>query len=108
MLKLTDNAIKQVLDAAEKADAQGMALRVAARYKEDGSIDYAMGFDTPTQEDARSNQGGVEVVVDPTSVELLEECTMDFVELEPGEMQFIFMNPNDPHYVPPKKKKQDK
>jgi iron-sulfur cluster assembly protein len=27
--------------------------------------------------------------------------TMDYVELEPGSWQFIFMNPNDPNYKPP-------
>ena len=26
---------------------------------------------------------------------------LDFVELEPGKAQFIFMNPNDPGYTPP-------
>ena len=27
--------------------------------------------------------------------------TIDYVELEPGSWQFIFLNPNDPSYVPP-------
>ena len=26
---------------------------------------------------------------------------VDFVELEPGKPQFIFMNPNDVNYKPP-------
>ena len=44
----------------------------------------------------------VEVVVGPASTELLTEAVLDYVELEPGDFQFIFMNPSDPHYVPPK------
>jgi iron-sulfur cluster assembly protein len=41
-------------------------------------------------------------MVPPDSVELLKGATLDFVELEPGQFNFIFMNPNDPEYVPPK------
>ena len=36
-----------------------------------------------------------------TSKILLEGTTLDYVELEPGEHQFIFMNPNDANYTPP-------
>ena len=32
---------------------------------------------------------------------LLNGVVLDYVEMSPGEFQFIFMNPNDPHYVPP-------
>ena len=35
------------------------------------------------------------------SAELLDNTVLDFVELEPGKHQFIFMNPNDPGYTPP-------
>jgi iron-sulfur cluster assembly protein len=35
------------------------------------------------------------------SAELLKNTVLDFVEIEPGKQQFIFMNPNDPGYVPP-------
>jgi iron-sulfur cluster assembly protein len=26
---------------------------------------------------------------------------MDYVEIEPGQFRFIFLNPKDPHYTPP-------
>jgi iron-sulfur cluster assembly protein len=32
---------------------------------------------------------------------LLSGMTLDFVEIEPGSFQFIFMNPNDPEFTPP-------
>ena len=33
--------------------------------------------------------------------ELLNGTVLDYVELESGQFNFIFMNPNDPHYQPP-------
>jgi iron-sulfur cluster assembly protein len=102
MMTITVQAAQQIRVAAGCSDAQGLALRVAARRDPDGSIVYAMGFDAADDKDTRINAHGVEVVVAPTSTELLAEAVLDYVELEPGNFQFIFMNPNDPHYVPPK------
>lgn len=102
MFKLTDSAVRQVKEAARQSEAEGMVLRVAAKYKDDGSIDYGMGFDEAGEADHRIDQDGVQIAIDPHSKELLEEAIMDYVELESGEMHFIFLNPNDPHYVPPK------
>lgn len=104
MFSLTEAAAKQVEEAAKQGNCQDMALRIAAKYKEDGSIDYGMGFDQKQDTDLSSNQHGVELLVDPASAELLDECILDFVELEDGKWEFIFMNPADPHYVPPKTK----
>ncbi len=47
MFEITENAAEQVRNAAEQGGTEGMALRMAARMKEDGSIDYLMGFDEP-------------------------------------------------------------
>jgi iron-sulfur cluster assembly protein len=38
----------------------------------------------------------------PGSVELLTGAMLDYVELNPGEWRFIFINPNDPSHKPPK------
>ena len=32
---------------------------------------------------------------------LLKGTVMDYVEMEPGDFRFIFLNPNDDHFVPP-------
>jgi iron-sulfur cluster assembly protein len=32
---------------------------------------------------------------------LLEGTLLDYVELEPGDWRFTFMNPNDANYTPP-------
>jgi len=41
------------------------------------------------------------VVYSPDDAPLLQGATLDYVELESGQSDFIFLNPNDPHYVPP-------
>jgi len=102
MFRITPAAAKQIRTAAEQGGTEGMALRLAVSENADGSLSYKMGFDEPTDTDLRLVSEGVDVVMDPRFQNYLEECTLDFVELEPGNWQFIFLNPADPHYVPPK------
>ena len=101
MFKLTATAADQVRSAAQQSGTEGMVLRLAASKRDDGTIDYKMGFDEPSEDDIRFTTEGVEVVMAPEDVPLLDTATLDFVELEQGEFQFIFMNPQDPTYVPP-------
>ena len=51
---------------------------------------------------------GVDIVFKPVYKELLEGAIMDFVEIEEGNPSFIFINPNDPNYVPPNLKQSEK
>jgi iron-sulfur cluster assembly protein len=101
MFKVTRQAAEQVKAAAEKGGTAGMPLRLAAQQRPDGSIDYRMGFDEGTEDDIRFNSEGVQIVIAPEYVPLLDAATLDFVELDVGEPQFIFLNPNDPTYVAP-------
>ena len=101
MFKVTPQAAEQVKTAAEQGGTVGMALRLAAQQRPDGSIDYRMGFDEVTEDDIRFASEGVQIVMAPEFVPLLDTATLDFVELEAGESQFIFLNPQDPTYVPP-------
>ena len=103
MFKLTKAAADQVLNAAKQGNAEGMALRLAAEQKPDGSIEYRMGFEDSVQDDdIRFQSEGIDLVMTPEDVPLLDEAEMDFVELEPGNPRFIFLNPKDPNYEPPK------
>jgi len=102
MFKITPAAAKQIKVAAQQGGTEGMPLRLAVREKSDGSFDYKMGFDEATDSDLRVVSEGIEVVMDPAFERYLEECTLDYVELNPGNWQFIFLNPADPSYVPPK------
>ena len=79
-----------------------MRLRIAATRNNDETVHYGMGFDDNQHEgDLHITTEGVNVVISEASKMLLEGTTLDYVELEPGEFQFIFMNPNDANYTPP-------
>jgi iron-sulfur cluster assembly protein len=101
MFKVTTAAAEQIRSAAKQGGTYGLALRLAASHKADGSIDYRIGFDDATDEDIRLSSEGVDIVMAPEYVPLLDEATMDFVEIEPGQFHFIFLNPKDANYSPP-------
>ena len=101
MITLTKAAAEQVKKSAQESNLEGMALRLAVKRMEDGSLDYGMGFDSETEDDLRFKSEGVDVVVAPPYMELLNGMTVDFVELDAGSYNFIFLNPNDPNYSPP-------
>ena len=88
MFKVTPQAAEQVRAAAEQGGTAGMALRLAAQQRPDGSIDYRMGFDEATEDDIRFDSEGVLIVMAPEFVPLLDTATLDFVELEKGDAQF--------------------
>ena len=100
MITVSKRAARQIRNSMAKSDSEGMALRVAARRLEDGRLDYAMGFDETDHNDSHSRSNGIDVIVAPTSTELLHNAVLDYVEIEEGEYQFIFSNPNDPAHVP--------
>lgn len=100
-IKLTEAAVRQVRKSAEDSGMERLPLRIAAQRRGDGSIEYAMGFDEEDDADITSEYDELTVVVAPTSVDLLSGAVLDFVELDDGDQQFVFLNPNDPDYVPP-------
>ncbi|MDH3637869.1 MAG: iron-sulfur cluster assembly accessory protein [Gammaproteobacteria bacterium] len=101
-IELTRAAAEQIRVSGERDDVSGLVLRIAAQSAADGSLEYAMGFDELKDDDQFVDSRGVRIVVAPSSAEILDGMTVDFVEIEPGQTHFIFLNPNDPHYVPPK------
>ncbi|VAX06496.1 hypothetical protein MNBD_GAMMA25-1910 [hydrothermal vent metagenome] len=99
MITITPAAAEQILASANEQEIENLPLRIAAKKADDGSIEYAMGFaDQTGVDDLSFNSEGVDVVLAPTSALLLKGTVMDFVEIEPGEKNFIFTNPNDPHH----------
>ena len=102
MFKVTTNAAEQVISAAQQSGTEVMPLRLAAQKRPDGSVDYKMGFDASTDDDIRFKSEGVDIVIAPEFIPLLDQTVMDYVKLdEEGESQFIFLNPDDANYVPP-------
>lgn len=90
MFTVTPAAAQEILAAARRSDAAGMALRVAARQVADGSIEFGMGFDDERDDDEPSQFDGLTVLVGAPSKPLLEGTVLDFVEVEDGRFDFIF------------------
>jgi len=101
MITITPQAAKQIRISAEQNESESMSLRLAAKKKDDGSFEYGMGFDEIGEDDVDVKSEGIAIIFAPEYGPMLNGMTIDFVEFEPGEYQFIFLNPNDPTYVPP-------
>jgi iron-sulfur cluster assembly accessory protein len=103
MISLSTAALEQIRHSADTGAMQSIPLRVAVKKMDDGSLHYAMGFDEhKLPGDTFFNFDGVDLVVSSGSKDLTEGMTIDYDELEPGKQEFIFLNPNDPAYVPPR------
>jgi iron-sulfur cluster assembly protein len=94
MLNLTETAAEQVRQAATQSAADDMALRVAARMNDEGEIEFGLGFDAVDEADIVIDAHGVKVLVAPSSQPLLTDITLDFSEVAPGEMSFVFLRAN--------------
>jgi len=101
MITITPRAAEQILKSAQQAGLKEACLRLAARLGDKGAIEYGMGFDDKTEGDMQVVARDIKVLISPGSVELLTGATLDYVELNPGELRFIFINPNDPSHKPP-------
>ena len=100
--RITEDAAEEILRSIRHADPSAGSLRIAAKRRPDGSIDYAMGFDEADDTDTVLEQFSVEVLIGVASLDLLAGALLDFVQLETAApKEFIFLNPNDPQFVPP-------
>jgi iron-sulfur cluster assembly protein len=100
MLFTVTRAAGQQIRRATAPETEGMSLRVAATKRDDGGLDYGMGFDDKKADDVEITAEGISVVISASHVPLLKGATMDYVEIEPGQYRFIFINPNDPACAP--------
>ena len=94
MITLTDTAAAKVKDLIEAEGEEGLALRVAVRPGGCSGFSYEMFFDTDVaSDDVTVDYGGVKVVVDPSSAQLLTGATLDYKD---GLQQagFSIDNPN--------------
>ncbi len=103
MIKISKKAADQILASAKEGAMEGMALRLAVKKDDNNAFEYGMGFDETNDDDVQVQENGVTVIFSPAILDLLKDLTIDYVEVEENKPQFIFMNPNDPNYVPPEK-----
>lgn len=96
MFSMTRSAAAEILAAAERSNAAGMPLRVAARQQGDGSIGYGMGFDDHREQDSALEFAGLQVLIAPPSLPLLQDTVLDYVELAPGRFDFVFAEAEAP------------
>lgn len=102
MFTVTKAAAAQLKRSMAHHDFEDMPLRVAAQRNSDGAVEYQMGFDEVGPGDAMVGCSGIDVVIAKDHKPILNGTSLDYVEMDDGEMHFIFLNPNDPNYVAPK------
>jgi len=101
MITVTPQAAEQIARSAQQTGAGRVCLRLAARLDDKGVLEYGMGFDDQVDGDTQVPAGDITLLIASSSVELLTGATLDYVEINPGEWRFIFINPNDPSHKPP-------
>ena len=102
-ISVTETAANQIKKSALETQADALPLRIAATQQADGTIHYGMGFDdvgNKQNDDHTYSSHGISIVVAASSHDLLKGTVIDYVELEPKQFHFVFLNPNDPNYQP--------
>ena len=108
MITVTESALDFIRYSAETgAIEEGLGLRIAVKEASDGGYDYGIGFDEPREKDMEFDFEEIKVLINEELKEYLEDATLDYTLLDDGdEKQLIVLNPNDPTYVSPKRKKK--
>ena len=102
MITITKRAAEEIQLSTQNPDVQGLLIRFAID-KTDEGFQYLMGFDDRAEGDIHLESNGIEYILAYSQKELLEGMVVDFDEIDTeGGYGFIFMNPNDPNYKPPK------
>ena len=95
MIKVTDNAVKQLhrLINQEKDSSSRQGLRISVSEGGCAGMEYQMKLDAPATGDVIIGSGGAEIYIDPESQRYLDGCSVDYTEklADPG---FKIDNPN--------------
>ena len=95
MIALTDSAASKVAELISAEGDDALALRVAVRPGGCSGFSYEMFFDSDMADDDLITEaaGGVRVVVDPSSAQLLTGATLDYKD-GLNQAGFSIDNPN--------------
>ena len=93
-VNLTETAVDKVRELIAAENEPGLALRVAVRPGGCSGFSYEMFFDAEVDDtDIVEEHGGVRVVVDPQSAEMVQGSTLDYKDSLMGA-GFAIENPN--------------
>lgn len=94
MLNLTDSAQAAVNRFITGAEESVSGLRISVTGGGCSGLQYAMGLEkTSKEEDTVVECGEIKIFVDPQSLPLLQDVTVDFLDSMEGS-GFKFVNPN--------------
>ncbi len=101
-VEISAAAAEQIKVGLANLDDGDLMLRLAVRRLDSGELDYAIGFDEPREQDERlTTASGITLLVSPPSLPVAAGTVIDFVEIEPGDMRFIFYRSGDTGGDPP-------
>ena len=90
MINFTEKALEQAKAVMEP----GKSIRVGVIGGGCSGMTYSLNFETDfDEEDIRLNHEGIDIYVDPYSLEILRDTTVDYIKTLQRQ-GFIFMNPN--------------
>ncbi len=94
MITITESAATKVKSLIEAEGDDSLALRVAVRPGGCSGFAYEMYFDSDiAADDVTTEQGGVRVIVDPSSAQLLTGAELDYKD-GLDQSGFSITNPN--------------
>ena len=90
MISFTEKALEHAKTVMEP----GKSIRVGIIGGGCSGMTYSLKFETETEEgDTRLDYEGIDIYIDPYSLEILRDTTVDYVKTLQRQ-GFIFMNPN--------------
>ncbi|RME56897.1 MAG: iron-sulfur cluster assembly accessory protein [Deltaproteobacteria bacterium] len=91
---LTENAVEQIQNFAREhpEETRGKKFRIFIQASGCSGYEYGFTFDTERPNDIQLHQKGLDIVIDPKSAKLLEDCVMDYQETLKSS-GFVIENP---------------
>jgi Fe-S cluster assembly iron-binding protein IscA len=97
LITVTPAALAQLRVVIAASDEPDVALRAAARRTDAGEIEFGMGLDEPREQDTQITLDDVvTVLVSAASRDLIAGTWIDYLQVAPGEMRFVFFKPDEP------------
>jgi iron-sulfur cluster assembly accessory protein len=93
MLTITDKAVEKIQDFLKSEESiKGKALRLKVSPSGCAGYEYKIAFDEKAPTDRVLPQNGFDVIIDPTSLPMVEQATIDYAEDE-ASSGFRIKNP---------------